>query len=163
MFAGRNEYILDMNGLVQVPWEASQKLPVLSLLRRIPSSWVLCLHGVFDGHPEEMQLKIQKSYFNEGSFKTLHYPFFDEPEDKLNDQYLCFMGMCVMKISQNHLVTFNDLICVPATKINSKLFFIVNIFDQSPLADSEILVWATKSKLFSSMESLSMSVNDVKT
>ena len=145
---------VDMNGLVNVAW-TKQKIPLETLLRLIPKWFTIELEGFFDpihSVSNSIRLKCRKHYYNEGVLKKLHYPFFDAPVNKLEDTYLCFMGMCVVKLNRNHYEYLQDRMCVPNYSSSKKRFVVVKVFDQSTLADSRVIHEGDELECFVSKE-----------
>ena len=128
---------VNVHGLVKVGW-AQQKVPLTSLLRRIPCSYDIILHGSFPGDSSRRRLKVRKGFVPRGGNRPLYYPFFDHIDDKLEDMYLCVMGMCLMKVHRDHLLLLRELACIPAEERNHTRFVVVRVFAQTHLQDSKI-------------------------
>lgn len=130
---------VDMNGLVRVAW-TGQKIPLKSILKRIPASFEIKLSGWFDpvhGRSPPITLLCKKTCHKKGVFKELFYPFFVDG-GTLEDTYFCFMGMCVVKLHYNHYLALADVLCVPNEVMQKTRFIISKIFDQTQLSDSRV-------------------------
>ena len=136
----KKESNVDMNGLVAVAW-TQQKIPLESLLNRIPASFSIKLRGWFNpigGTPNPLELVCTKRFHSKGVLKTLHYPYFEAPAKTLRDTYFCFMGMCVVLLHFNHYQYLREVMCIPRYGLRQLRFVVIKIFDQSDLADAGV-------------------------
>ena len=133
---------VNMYGLVKVGWSTTY-IPLNMLLRRIPVSFDIFFHGFFatsvsDSEPPKVTLKTQKMFVPSGANRQLFYPFFESPNDGIETMYICVMGMCIMQVHKNHLLSLQELQCIPVEDRNKTNFVVVRVFAQTGVNDSRV-------------------------